>query len=75
MTAARARPPGTLNLMAIPPAAVYLGRRRLGRTPLVNFQLPAGRHTLELRALEGGERKRVRVVIRAGERTRESVRF
>jgi serine/threonine-protein kinase len=67
--------PGTLNLMAIPPADIYLGRRHLGRTPLVNFELSAGRHTLEARPVGGGPSKRIRVSIRPGEQTRESVRF
>jgi len=67
--------PGTLNLLAIPSADVFRGQRPLGRTPLVNVELPAGNHTLTLRPLGGGPSERVRVRIRSGERTRQTVRL
>ncbi len=72
----RARPAGTLNLLAIPPADVYWRGHRVGRTPLVRHALPPGAQRLELRAADGsGRRRAVRVQIRSGERTNQSVRF
>jgi len=68
-----AGPPGRLNLVAVPSAEVFVRGRSLGETPLVGVELPAGRHTLELRSVEG-ETRRVTVTIRSGEVTRESVR-
>jgi serine/threonine-protein kinase len=62
-----------LNLVAVPSAEVFVRGRSLGETPLVGVELPAGRHTLELRSVEG-ETRRVTVTIRSGEVTRESVR-
>ena len=67
-----AGPPGRLNLVAVPSAEVFVRGRSLGETPLVGVELPAGRHTLELRS--AGETRRVTVTIRSGEVTRESVR-
>ncbi len=66
-------PPGRLNLLAVPSAEVFLRGRSLGETPLVGVELPAGRHTLELRSDQAATR-RVVVTIRSGEVTRESVR-
>lgn len=69
-------PPGQLNLLAIPQAEVFLRGRSLGRTPLVSRELPAGRHTLELREVSGARRTlRVPVVIEPDQRTNRSVRF
>ncbi|AKF03034.1 Serine/threonine protein kinase PrkC, regulator of stationary phase [Sandaracinus amylolyticus] len=69
------RATGRINLLAIPQAEVFLRGRSLGRTPLVERELPAGAHTLELREVGGARRERVRVEIRPGERTDRSVRF
>lgn len=66
---------GRLNLLAIPPAEVYLGARLLGRTPLSGIVLPAGRYRLNLRPTTGGAPQTVTVTIQAGERTTRSVRF
>ena len=41
---------GTLAISTTPWSQVYLGNRLLGTTPLTNVRLPAGRHTLTLRA-------------------------
>jgi hypothetical protein len=65
--------PGTLNLLAIPAAEVRLGGRSLGRTPLIGVELPAGRHRLQLRPVDGSDARTVTVTIRPGERTRRSV--
>jgi serine/threonine-protein kinase len=40
---------GRLNIIAVPWCDVYLGSRRLGRTPLANYPLPPGRYTLAFR--------------------------
>ncbi|UJR84586.1 serine/threonine-protein kinase [Sandaracinus amylolyticus] len=69
------RASGRINLLAIPQAEVFLRGRSLGRTPLVERELPAGAHSLELREVGGTRRERVRVEIRPGERTDRSVRF
>ena len=65
--------PGRLNLLALPAAEVFLGARSLGTTPLLGVELPAGQHSLRLRAVGGDAEKTVRVVIRPGEQTRTSV--
>ena len=73
-----ARPPaepGTLNLLAVPRAEVFRGPRRLGTTPLVDFELPAGAHRLVLRELGGSRQRVVRIEIRPGQRTAMSVRL
>ncbi len=67
--------PGTLNVLAIPPAEVFLGARSLGRTPLVGVELPAGSHRLTVRALEGGAERRVTIRVRSGELTATTVRL
>jgi serine/threonine-protein kinase len=64
---------GRLNLLAIPAAEVFLRGRSLGRTPLFNAELPAGRHRLTLRPLAGGTQKTIVVTIRPGETLRKSV--
>ena len=64
---------GTLSLLAIPASEVFLGSRRLGRTPLVSVSLPVGRHRLRVRALSGGLEEVVSVTIRAGESARQTV--
>jgi len=43
------KPEGMLNLATAPWATIYLGRRRLGDTPLVRAKLPVG--TIRLRAV------------------------
>jgi hypothetical protein len=64
-----------LNLLAIPAAEVFVRGRSIGRTPLIQRELPAGDHVLELREIDGTRRERVQVEIRTGERTDRSVRF
>jgi serine/threonine-protein kinase len=60
---------GTLAMATTPWCDVFLGRRKLGTTPFTNVSLPAGRHTLTLRAPGKPERRHV-VTIRAGEESR-----
>lgn len=60
---------GTLAMATTPWCDVFLGRRKLGTTPFTNVSLPAGTHTLTLRAPGKPERRHV-VTIRAGEESR-----
>ncbi len=57
---------GSVRVAANPWADVFLKGKSLGRAP-GRFQIPAGRHVLELR--NGGKTKRVPVVVVAGELT------
>jgi serine/threonine-protein kinase len=66
---------GYLNLISVPVAEVWLGRRRLGTTPLNKARVPAGSHVLKLTAARGAGTKRQRVTIRADETTYLSVRL
>ncbi|MFT5354331.1 MAG: serine/threonine protein kinase [Polyangiales bacterium] len=63
---------GRLNLLSIPSAQVTLNGRSIGRTPLIRYELPSGRHRLTLTAADGST-KTVNVTIRADETTRQSV--
>jgi serine/threonine-protein kinase len=67
--------PGRLNLLAVPRAEVFRGSRRLGTTPLVDYELSAGTHRLLVRELGGNRQRMVRVEIRPGQRTALSVRL
>lgn len=73
-TPAKASEPGWLSIMAHPWCEVYLGRRRLGRTPLVRVQVPSGRQVL--RFLPEGKRPghRLSVNVKAGRETPVSFR-
>lgn len=66
-------PPGTLSVMARPWCDVYLGSRRLGRTPIVGVQVPSGRRTLRFRPMGKGPEHRRAVTIKAGQNTPVSV--
>jgi hypothetical protein len=67
--------PGRLNLLAVPRAEVFRGSRRLGTTPLVDYELSSGTHRLLVRELGGNRQRMVRVEIRPGQRTALSVRL
>jgi serine/threonine-protein kinase len=60
---------GELTIATTPWSEVYLGSRHLGTTPLANVRLPAGSHTLTLRA-PGRPPQYTTVTIRPGENTR-----
>ena len=62
--------PGRLTLDTRPWTRVYLGRRLLGMTPLVNKKLPSGKHQLRLVNPELGLKKTITVTIRPGKTTR-----
>ena len=53
-----AKPQGQFTLFTIPPGATVLkGRTELGKTPLVNYSLPAGNHLLTVVGPDGKKRK------------------
>ena len=57
---------GRLTLVTEPWSQVSLEGKQLGTTPLVNRELPAGRHTLTLRNPSTGEQKTLVIEITAG---------
>ncbi len=63
------RPLGFLNVNSQPWSEVYLGRRKLGTTPLLRARLPAGRYNLVLVNPGMNLRKIVPVSVRAGKTT------
>ena len=74
-SAAEPTGPGFLNLVSVPNADVYLGPRRLGRTPLLRVSLPVGRQRLRIRPLDGRRPTIVTVDIRSGRVTMRSLRL
>ena len=72
---ARKRAPGRLRLATSPWTTVYLRQRKLGVTPLVDLELPSGRHVLRAINPDKDIEKRIIVVIKPGETTVKSVRF
>jgi hypothetical protein len=50
-------PPGTLHVNAVPWAEVSIDNRRVGETPIGNYQLPIGSHQVVFRHPELGERR------------------
>ncbi|MBW2701303.1 MAG: serine/threonine protein kinase [Deltaproteobacteria bacterium] len=60
---------GLLRLDTQPWTTVYLGRRKLGITPLLDIKLSAGRHKLRLVNKEAGRKTSIWVVIRPGKTT------
>ncbi len=66
-------PPGRVNIIANPWCEVFLGSKRLGRTPIVGVSVPSGRQVLTF--YPRGKRPGVRrpVSVRAGQTTPVSV--
>jgi serine/threonine-protein kinase len=71
--ARRPPPTGRLTLEAKPWARVYLGRRFLGVSPLIEVELPAGKTELRLVNPDTGIEKTVSVTISAGAVLRTAV--
>ncbi len=74
----RASPPqkkenGFLDLNAIPWARVYWRKKFLGPTPLQNFELPPGEHTLILENQDLGIREKVSIRINPKRKTKRLV--
>ena len=67
--------PGRLRLATSPWTTIYLKGEKLGVTPLVDVELPAGRHSLRAVNLGKGIDRKIQVVIRSGQTTAKSVRF
>ena len=55
---------GTLRLNTVPWSNVYLGKRKLGMTPLLGVKLPVGTHTLTAVNSTKDIRKTFKVTIR-----------
>jgi hypothetical protein len=63
-------PPGTVNVAAVGGwADIVVDGRRRGRTP-AQFELPPGRHVIELRPFGEGPPRRRQIRVRAGETER-----
>jgi len=67
--------PGKLALNTIPWSEVWLGKQRLGVTPLVGVDLPAGRHTLKLLPQGKKPARTVRIQIKPGEYLRKEMKL
>jgi eukaryotic-like serine/threonine-protein kinase len=61
--------PGKLTLDTKPWTEVYLGKRKLGLTPLLGIELPAGRHKLTIVNQGRGIREKIEVIVKAGQTT------
>ncbi|MBN2360507.1 MAG: serine/threonine protein kinase [Deltaproteobacteria bacterium] len=61
---------GKLTLKAVPWAEVWLDNKKLGDTPIIEAELPAGRHTLRLLPKGQQPGRKVKVTIKAGETVR-----
>jgi PEGA domain len=67
-----AMPNGTLNINAVPWAAVWIDGNSLGDTPIGNLSVPAGEHEILFRHPQLGER-REKAIVRADTATRVTV--
>jgi len=67
--------PGRLRLATSPWTTVYFKGEKLGVTPLVDVELPPGKHTLRAVNPGKGIDREIQVVIRSGQTTAKSVRF
>ena len=68
-------PTGKLTLKTTPWSSVYLGKRKLGDTPLLNVVLPAGKHMLRLVSPESNLENSIEVEIKANETTVKKLKF
>jgi serine/threonine-protein kinase len=67
------RASGKLNLRTTPWTTVYLGKRKLGDTPLVGVSLPAGDHVLRVVNAEAGVQSSIEVTIQPNKTTSENL--
>ena len=68
--------PGTGHLtLNAPPATVFLGTRRLGRTPLYGVMLPAGEHTIRVVPEDGTPEQEATVTVETGATTALRMRW
>ncbi len=68
-----ARSTGKLNLRTTPWTTVYLGKRKLGDTPLVGVVLPSGSQVLRVVNAEAGVRSSIEVTIQPNATTSENL--
>ena len=68
-------PTGKLTLKTTPWSTVYLGKKKLGDTPLLNVVLPAGKHTLRMVNPESNLENSIEVEIKANETTVKKLKF
>ncbi len=66
--APRPRGKGTIDVSVYPWAKVKIDGRKVGQTPLKNYRLSAGKHTIEVYNEEVGKRERFKVDIVAGKK-------
>ena len=66
--------PGRLTFNSTPWCNVSVGGRNAGQTPVVNFSLPPGRHTVVCENPQQGTR-RVQITVEPGETVRRSITF
>jgi serine/threonine-protein kinase len=66
---------GKLTLKTTPWSTVYLGKKKLGDTPLLNVPLPAGKHLLRLVNPESNAENSIEVEIKANETTVKKLKF
>ena len=64
---------GKLNLRTTPWTSVFLGKRKLGDTPLVGVTLPAGSHVLRVSNPEAGVESSIEITIQANRTTNENL--
>lgn len=74
------RPPpvaaaGKLTLKTTPWTTVFLGKKKLGDTPLLNVPLPAGKHLLRLINPESNAENSIEVEIKPNETTVKKLKF
>ena len=60
---------GRVSIDSTPYATIYLGKKKLGVTPLIDHVVPAGRHRLRA-VLEDGREQSFNVVVPAGKLAR-----
>lgn len=70
-----APPTGRLTLDTSPWTRVYVGRRSLGRTPILEAPLPVGRHRLRLRNAKAGIDRMLTVEVKPNATTVRRLRF
>ena len=64
-----------MSINTRPWTEVYFRGRKLGMTPMENIELPAGKHSLELRNPQLDLKRQVEVVIEPGSVTRLNLTF
>jgi hypothetical protein len=65
--------PGLLYIDTAPWSEVFLGKRKLGMTPILGYKLPPGTYTLKAVNEGRGLKKNIKVTIRSGKTTKVRV--